>query len=40
MERLIVHLVDLIDALDHSRLSQRHKKVRLKYRDVISDSAA
>ncbi|HKQ08225.1 MAG TPA: hypothetical protein VJ464_24075 [Blastocatellia bacterium] len=39
MKRLIVHLVDLIDPLDHSRLSERHKKVRLKYKNVLSDNA-
>jgi hypothetical protein len=40
MKRLIGHLVDLIEALDASRLSDRHKKARSRYRSELSENAA
>lgn len=40
MKRLIVHLVDLIEALDASRLSDRHRKAWSRYRSVLSENAA
>lgn len=40
LKRLIVHLVDLIEALDASRITERHKRARSKYQDVLSNAAA